>query len=292
MSNCRRIRSAAIAITLFTLLAGCLAPEVTVHSNPASSDSAPQARVVFLAGPDSHGPGEHEHRAGSELLAQALRERRPGFETVNVYGGWPGDETIFSGVDAVVLYCDGGRKHLINKHLETFNRLLDQGVGIVALHYCVEVPKESPSADSMLAATGGYFETWWSVNPFWDADYRQLPEHPITRDISPFELRDEWYFNMRFNERGVTPILSAVPPPETMARRNGPHSGNDAVRKMVADRQPQVTAWAFEREDGGRGFGYTGGHFHANWQDDSARKLVLNAIEWVAAPGTVKPAGE
>jgi hypothetical protein len=273
MMHCREILFTAIAIALCTVLAGCLAPELTVHSNPASSDSAPQARVVFLAGPDSHRPGEHEHRAGSELLARALRERQPG-------------------ADAIVLYCDGGRKHLINQHLETFNRLLDLGVGIVALHYCVEVPKESPSADSMLAATGGYFETWWSVNPFWDADYRQLPEHPITRDISPFELRDEWYFNMRFNERGVTPILSAVPPPETMARRNGPHSGNDAVRKMVADRQPQVTAWAFEREDGGRGFGYTGGHFHANWQDDSARKLVLNAIEWVAAPGTVKPAGE
>ena len=47
-----------------------------------------------------------------------------------------------------------------------------------------------------------------------------------------------------------------------------------------------------EVERGGRGFGYTGGHFHANWQDDSARRLVLNAIEWVAAPGTVKPAGE
>ena len=41
-------------------------------------------------------------------------------------------------------------------------------------------------------------------------------------------------------------------------------------------------AWACERKDGGRGFGFTGGHFHFNWGNDQFRKLVLNAIVWVA----------
>ncbi len=41
-------------------------------------------------------------------------------------------------------------------------------------------------------------------------------------------------------------------------------------------------AWAVERKDGGRGFGYTGGHFHRNWGDDNNRKLFLNAILWTA----------
>ena len=253
-----------------------------MHIDPASPGMSPIARVIFLAGPDSHGPGEHEHQAGSELLARALRERLPGIETVNVYGGWPQDESIFAGANALVMYCDGGRGHLVNKHLDTFNQLIERGVGIVALHYCVEVPKDSPSADAMLRATGGYVETWWSVNPHWTADFRKLSVHPINDGISPFSLQDEWYFNMRFAGDGVTPILSAVPPLETMERRNGPHSGNDAAREMVARGEPQVTAWAFDRENGGRGFGFTGGHFHANWQNDNARELVLNAIEWVA----------
>jgi hypothetical protein len=87
---------------------------------------------------------------------------------------------------------------------------------------------------------------------------------------------------MRFVGRGVTPILSAIAPPSTMERWNGPHSGNDTVRQLVADGIPQVTAWAYERPGGGRGFGYTGGHFHANWENANARNLVLNAIEWVA----------
>ena len=41
-------------------------------------------------------------------------------------------------------------------------------------------------------------------------------------------------------------------------------------------------AWAFERPNGGRSFGYTGGHYHKNWQNDDIRKLVLNAIAWSA----------
>ena len=43
--------------------------------------------------------------------------------------------------------------------------------------------------------------------------------------------------------------------------------------------------WAVERPDGGRGFGFTGGHFHVNWQNDSFRKIILNALCWVAKVG-------
>jgi len=267
--------------SVILLLPACQSQEVSVHhSVPASGTT--QTKIVFLAGPDSHLPGTHEHKAGTELLASALRQRQPAFETVSIYGGWPADQTVFDGADAVVMYCDGGESHLIVDHLATFNRLLEKGLGVVALHYCVEVPKGSSAAQSMLRAIGGYFETGWSVNPKWTADYKALPNHPITQGVRPFAMEDEWYFNMCFVDGGVTPILSAIAPSSTMWRWNGPHSGNDAARQLVADGIPQVTAWAFERPGGGRGFGYTGSHYHANWDNADARKLVLNAIEWVA----------
>ena len=44
----------------------------------------------------------------------------------------------------------------------------------------------------------------------------------------------------------------------------------------------EVLAWAYERSDGGRGFGCTGAHFHANWANDDFRKLMLNALAWTA----------
>ena len=40
--------------------------------------------------------------------------------------------------------------------------------------------------------------------------------------------------------------------------------------------------WTVERPDGGRGFGFTGGHFHDNWSNDSFRKLILNTCLWLA----------
>ncbi len=34
--------------------------------------------------------------------------------------------------------------------------------------------------------------------------------------------------------------------------------------------------WAVERPNGGRGFGFTGGHFHDNWGNADFRKTILN----------------
>jgi hypothetical protein len=43
----------------------------------------------------------------------------------------------------------------------------------------------------------------------------------------------------------------------------------------------EATMWTVERPDGGRGFGFTGGHFHKNWGNADFRKTVLNALLWV-----------
>jgi len=133
-----------------------------------------------------------------------------------------------------------------------------------------------------LECTGGYYETYWSVNPTWTARFGKFPDHPITRGVKPFEILDERYYHMRFRENmeGVTPILSAVPPESTRRGPNGPYSGNPAVRARKG--MAEVVAWARQRPDGGRGFGFTGGHFHYNWANDNFRKVVLNAIVWVA----------
>ena len=40
--------------------------------------------------------------------------------------------------------------------------------------------------------------------------------------------------------------------------------------------------WTVERPNGGRGFGFTGGHFHDNWANDNFRRVVLNGILWIA----------
>ena len=42
-------------------------------------------------------------------------------------------------------------------------------------------------------------------------------------------------------------------------------------------------AWAYERPDGGRSFGFTQSlHYHQNWANDNYRKIILNAVLWIA----------
>jgi tetratricopeptide (TPR) repeat protein len=240
-------------------------------------------KVLFLAGAPSHGYGAHDHWAGCKLLSKSLNDAGLGIESEVYRYGWPQDAKKFDGVDCVVIYADGGEGHIVNSHLAEMDELIKNGVGLVCLHYAVEVPK-GPVADKLLQWIGGYFEANWSVNPHWTARFSKLPDHPITRGVKPFEINDEWYYHMRFREgmRGVTPILTDLPPAASLARADGSHSGNPHVRAAIARGDVQHVAWAVERDDRGRGFGFTGGHVHWNWADPNFRKLVLNAIAWCA----------
>ncbi|HAB17839.1 MAG TPA: ThuA domain-containing protein [Verrucomicrobiota bacterium] len=243
-----------------------------------------EKNIVLVAGKVSHGRGEHEFRAGALLLAEALNQV-PGIRASVASNGWPAEVSILKSADAILLFADGGDGHPAIKpeRLKLLDDLAAKGVGIGAAHYGVEVPKGDPG-QAMLRWTGGYFETFWSVNPHWTAKFTSFPNHPIARGVKPFSINDEWYFHMRFvpDMKGVTPILSAVAPAETMNRENGPHSGNPAVRESVKKGEPQVLMWAYDRPGGGRGFGFTGAHFHKNWADDNFRKVVLNALVWIA----------
>lgn len=263
------VRLPAVAGALFTLLF-------------AATVSADEKLVVFIAGKPSHGFGAHEHYAGCRLLAEALNANMPGVTAVVHKNGWPSDPKALEGADCIVMYADGGDGHYVNQRLNQVEPLMKKGVGLVCIHYAVEVPK-GEVGDRFLDWIGGYFETFWSVNPHWDADFQSLPEHPITRGVRPFKINDEWYYHMRFRDgmQGVTPILTAVPPDETRTRAYGTaRGGNPEVVKRRG--MPEHVAWATERPDGGRGFGFTGGHVHWNWGNDDFRKLVLNAIVWAA----------
>ena len=241
-------------------------------------------KAVLVAGRPSHAPGDHEHNAGVLLMKKCLASV-PNLVVADYHNGWPKDATAFDNADTILFYADGGAGHpaVQEDHLVKLHKLMEDGVGLVCVHYAVEVPKEKGGAE-FLNWLGGYFETHWSVNPHWTAKFETFPNHPVTQGVKPFEVNDEWYYHMRFRDKlvGVTPILTALPPKSTLERGDGPHSGNPAVREAVGKGEAQHVAWASERAGGGRAFGFTGGHNHRNWGDDSFRRLVLNAIVWTS----------
>jgi hypothetical protein len=298
--------------TSFFQLAPVTACVLAISLFPVHGADA-KRNVLMIAGRPSHGPGQHEHNAGVQLLAKCLNESASDRVTVRISlnGQWP-DEAQIASADTILIYSDGGGNHPALPHLPQLEAQMKRGCGFVCLHYAVEpayekvgwpAPENSPDGKPLkqvappgrgssgagskefLQWLGGYFEQNWSVNPHWEANFTTLPKHPISNGVKPFNTTDEWYYHMRFRaglER-VTPILSDLPPASTTTRGDGPHSGNPEQKSEVLEqKKPQHVAWAVDREDGGRGFGFTGGHFHKGWANENQRKLVLNAILWTA----------
>src|SRR5665213_1667053 len=204
----------------------------TLAALPSVADDAKPKlkKIVLIAGTKSHGPGEHEYEKGARLLKQCL-DTSPnlhGFTTEVYTDGWPRDDKAFDNAATVLLYCDGSdhdeQAHplLRDKHLETMQKLMDRGVGLVAVHYTVFVPAKR-GGEQFLDWIGGYFDYQNGAKPTgWYSKIKNCtakvtpasPEHPISRGLKPFELKEEFYYNMRFrpDDKRLTPILSAAIP--------------------------------------------------------------------------------
>ena len=239
--------------------------------------------IVLIAGKPSHGPGDHEFRAGSLLLQKCLNQVA-GVSAVVYSNGWPNVENAFDQADAVLIYADGGAGHPAIKpeRMKIIDALAKKGVGIGCAHYGVEVPKGDPG-EAMHRWIGGYYEHLYSVNPMWSPEFKSFADHPVTRGVQPFSVRDEWYFNMRWpaEMKGITPILVAKPSEQV---RKGPYvyPAGPYPHIVEAAGRDETMMWVYERPDGGRAFGFTGGHRHVNWGNENFRKVVLNALLWIA----------
>lgn len=272
------------------LLSLLLLPAFTLTSHALTPDG--KRKVVLIAGKPSHPPLMHEFRAGSLLLAKALQSV-PGVVVELGEQGWVKDEAAFVDADAVVIYADGGPGNpaVQANHAGILQALAERGCGIGFMHYGVEVLADKGGAE-FLRWIGGHYENAFSCNPIWEPKFESFPAHPVTEGVQPFQIKDEWYFNMRFvsgftasgasEKEGMkfTPILVAKPSDDV---RDGPYvyPAGPYPHIVAESGRPEAMMWCVERKDGGRGFGFTGGHFHINWGNPDFRRTVLNALVWV-----------
>jgi type 1 glutamine amidotransferase len=261
------------------LVLGVLAPVVSAADPPAATK-----KIVLIAGKKSHGPvgnGVHDYGWSAKLL-KVMLERSDVRDRVRAEvheGGWPRDPRTLEDAAAIMVISDGRDGHLYEEapHLASdervrfMDRQMKRGCGFLVLHFSTFAPQKY--ADRVLDWCGGYFQweqdgkrKWYSAIKTQEAEVRPgSPDHPVSRGLKPFKLRDEFYFDLRFRpgDRGVAPIW---------------------VVPALPGREPdgRVVAWARQRQDGGRGFGTTCGHFYDNWKEPQFRKLVLNALAWSA----------
>jgi type 1 glutamine amidotransferase len=190
--------------------------------------------------------------------------------------GWPTNIFLLEEADTVVITSGGSDRSetdhplYVGDHFSQLEKQMQRGCGLVMFHWSVFHPTRHKA--KILDWLGGYFDYETGTNgptKKWFSKIEHAtwpvlpapPEHPLLRGIRPFELKDEFYYNIRFAEKDphCTPILFKQEP-----------------------KQENVIAWAVERKDGGRGFGFTCGHFYTNWWQPEFRKIVLNAIVWTA----------
>jgi putative heme-binding domain-containing protein len=250
----------------------------------AVADAARPKKIVLLAGtvhqgPGGHPAGTHEYELSARLLKHALETAAniSGVKAEVHVDGWPRDPRTLDDADTIVVLSDGADRNmqdhplLVGDRLQVLKKQMDRGCGLVAIHWTVFVPR-SHGGEEFLEWIGGYFDyesgntpnKWFSkIQTASTTPKPAAPGHPICRGLAPFPLREEYYYGIRFrqNDPRLTPILSTSIPGET---------------------QEQIVAWAVERDSGGRGFGFTGGHFFENWGVEHFRRMVLNAILWTA----------
>jgi hypothetical protein len=282
----RRLSAAGLVVGVgLALTAGAPAredkKERDIFDYAAHKEARDVKKIVFVADTAPHGArGNHEFLAAAIYLARTINAEYPGaYAVVYTKDKWPKD---LDHADAIVVLLNHGGS-AVN---DAVKKATERGAGFMAIHYGVEVNK-GEQGQNYLKWLGGYFEPFWSVNPWWTPDFKEIPKHETTRGVKPFAIEDEWYYHMRFVEgqKGVTPILAALPPLKTIqggGKKELAHEGNAAVWEEVSAGKKQVMAWAYDRPDGGRGFGFTGLHKHANLGDDNMRTLLLNAVAWVS----------
>jgi len=248
-------------------------PSAQVHD--LHTVKAESKRIIFLAGGPSHNSGDHEFRAGSLLLAKALNAQTDLPIEAEVISRWPEDDRVLDGADAIIIYADSD-----SVQRDHYKRLMDitqAGTGLFFMHYGVHPKQDESGQNYYLPTVGGYFKNNFSVNPLWVADFTVASDHPVRRGIeNPIPVFDEWYYHLQFDEKAI-PLLTGVPTKDTLITTNlWNENGSAGLDK------PQTVMWGFERPDGSRGGGFTGGHFHRNWAIDDLRKVVLNTLVWVA----------
>jgi hypothetical protein len=246
MSPCRWL------VALFALTLGA----------PAVLADGPKRLLLIGQGPDDHPAATHEYVAGLKILQKCL-EKVPGLEVKLILADepWQGGPELLDKADGVVLYLAEGAKWMQNepRRHDALKKLAARGGGIVVLHWAMGT-KDAKYIDGCLKLLGGCHGGPERKYKILQADAQIADaKHPIATAVKDFAVRDEFYYRLKFAqpEGTVKPIL-----------------------RVPIDGNLETVAWALERPDGGRSFGFSGLHFHDNWRLTEYRRLVGQATLW------------
>ena len=252
----------AMRLVTIYLLAVLLCMLVSIGGTSAA-EPAPPKRVLLLGqGSDGHPFATHEYRTGLAIVQKCL-DRVDGLEATLMEADEPfraGPELVDK-ADCVVLFLAEGAKWIQQNaaRVAAFERLAARGGALVCLHWamgCRDAQHIAKFVELFGGCHGGPDRKYAVVTATTEiAD----PKHPIMTHVEPVTLEDEFYYRLKFAQpaSSITPLL-----------------------RVSIEGEPYAVAWAWERPDKGRSFGFSGLHFHKNWQHEPYRRMVAQGIVW------------
>jgi len=249
-------------------------------------------KIVFLWTKDHC---NHPNKAGCELFKQCL-ENSTNVKGIKceVYDSWPENPSVLDEAATIVIYSGGvdagikkeGKAHPVfnsPERLEYLDKLMKKGAGMVCIHFSLYARREV-EAPKLLEWIGAYYD-WQGYGSRHVASFepqrcmRVASGHPISHGWSDFALKQhELYHNLRFEQdTRAVPILTGP----YFEGIQGPYNPIPILTACF-DNKDYVVAWALQREDQGRGFGFGGGHFYSTLLNEDCRRMLLNAILWTA----------
>ncbi len=246
------------------------------------SAAEPPLRVFIRSGPKTHGPGAHDH---PRFLAEwtALLNARGAIAT----GGnsFPTAEQL-AATDVLILHApEAGNIDVADRaHLNTF---LARGGGLVVIH-AAAVSGDPAWYKSIIGGSWRHGTTKWLEAPMhlYFADRR----HPITQDVSNWQMDDEIYYDMDLSP-DIRVLATAYTPKAIDTGGRGNLEAQARAAEAVAqrkgvniyDHQPQM--WTYERTvEGGtrpyRAFVSIPGHRYENFHRPNYRAILLRGIAW------------
>lgn len=229
----------------------------------AADDAVKAKKVLLLSqGSDGHPPTTHEYAAGMRILEKCLTTVS-GIEVkhVNADNPWPEGPLLIRDADCVVLFLSEGARwtHEDPRRIEAFAQLAARGGAFLTLHWGMGT-KEPQYIDGYLKLFGGCHGGPDRKYKVFDANVTiATKDHPVTRGIANFSIHEEFYYELK-----LVPASNQHKP----------------ILQAEIDGKSETVAWAWQRGDGGRSFGFSGGHFHENWARVEYRRLMTQAILW------------
>jgi len=226
------------------------APAGLASKGDASGSSRKSATVILVAGPQDHGPLQHDYPTWQSDWAELLSPSRA-LSVENAWE-WPEPEQLAS-ADVLVFYF--WNHDWSSRRLRELNEHLKKGGGAVFIHSaCIADQRPEVLAGSIgLSAQPG--RTGYLHAPF---ELRFLPDHPLANGFTSLHLLDEPYWPMIGEEARV-----------------------DVVATAHIEGKARPLMWTLE-QDGGRVFVSIPGHYTWTLRDPLVRLLFLRALAWAA----------